>query len=115
MTLTKVCGAWAPNGLQPESDEELLLRAFANFSVLDGVVCGDDCVLLHAPQVVAASDENVPAAHATQGDPALPSSSCCPATQAMHAELPAAAYLPGAHVEQLVEARETLIVPASQS
>ena len=46
-----MCGAWAPNGLQPESDEELLLRAFANFSVLDGVVCGDDCVLLHAPQV----------------------------------------------------------------
>lgn len=44
----EVCGAWAPNGVQPESDEELLLRAFARFSILDGVVCAEDCVMLHA-------------------------------------------------------------------
>ena len=48
---------------RPESDEELLLRSFAAFSCVDGVVCGEDAVFLHAP---ASSYE--PAPSAAHGD-----------------------------------------------
>ena len=63
-----MCGEWPAAhrhslSLQPESVEHELLRAFDAFSCVDGVVCGDDSVWLHAAALASCYEPAPSPAH----------------------------------------------------